>query len=756
MKVSALGLGIAFGIGGIVGVGASGPALAQQEGASRGAGYLEEVIVTARKREERMQDVPVAVSVFGEAELDRRKVLTIQDLEGLVPNLLIDPISFQSNGATVYIRGLGVQDIDRTFNPAVQVVVDGVTYGSSIANQLLNVVDVERVEVLRGPQGTLFGSNAIGGVVNVTRRKPSGTFGFDVEGTIGSYDRRDVEAALDFPIVDGVLAGRVFVASLNNDGPFRNAFDGKRRGYEDKILVSPQLRFTPSDEFEALFTYDYYKDESDWGIAINRSGPNDLLCLGILFFPGDPKCFDPAQDLTTVNQNTPTYLEVETHAANLQLRYSTDRYTIESITGWSRTDEEKQTDFDSIPEDLFASIQPVKDDYFSQEFRITYDHSERLSFLGGTFAAYSEYNEGANSLYIFALLGFPPGTVEVVNRQQETLSFGTFLTANWRVSEQLTVSAGGRFSWEEKDFIYRNGYNQVGGGFWPDAPGFDNVAAGEESWTEFTPRIAVEYRLAPDAMLYFSYAEGFKSGGFNGRGNSTDTIGPYDPEIVDTFELGIKSEWLDNRVRVNAAAFHSDYKDKQEEIIRTNPDTGATITTVDNAGKAKIQGLELEWLAVLPAGFSLGGTVGYLDAEYDRFVSSAFDVANFVDMRRTPEWQYSLTGQFERQVAGVDLSGLVSYRWTDRYATHLGPRFDGGGPAPLINDPRGFVDSVGFLDASIGAEFPVNDVTLGVLLFGRNLTDEVFLAGVAPIANLWAMGGVNPGRTWGLELRARM
>ncbi|MFM8356284.1 MAG: TonB-dependent receptor domain-containing protein, partial [Gammaproteobacteria bacterium] len=255
---------------------------------------------------------------------------------------------------------------------------------------------------------------------------------------------------------------------------------------------------------------------------------------------------------------------------------------------------------------------------------------------------------------------------------------------------------------------------------------------------------------------YFSYAEGFKSGGFNGRGNSADTIGPYDPEIADTFELGLKSEWLDNRLRLNVAAFYSEFTDKQEEIIRTNPDTGATITTVDNAGEAQMQGIELEWLAMLPLGFSFSGTLGYLDAEYDKFVFKDFNVANHVDMRRSPEWQYSLTGQYEGQVAGATLNALVSYRWMDEYASHLGPRYDGGGPSPLWNDPRGIIDSYGTLDASVGVEFMYNEVTLGLMLFGRNLTDEEFLNGVAPIANLWAMGGVYPGATWGLELRARL
>ncbi|MEQ8860417.1 MAG: TonB-dependent receptor [Pseudomonadales bacterium] len=723
---------------------------------SANAGYLEEVIVTARKRSESSQDIPVAVSVFSADELNRRKVLTVEDLEGIVPNLLIDPVDFQSGGAAVYIRGLGVQDIDRTFNPAVQVVIDGVTYGSSIANQMLNIVDVERLEVLRGPQGTLFGSNAIGGVINITRPEPSGEFGVEVEGTFGSYDRADFEVAVNVPIIQNVLAGRLFVARLENDGPFDNAFDGRSRGFEDVLLITPQIKFTPAENFEAVLSYDYYKDESDWGTTHNRSGPNDLLCLGILFFPGQPMCDDPNRDITTFNQDTPSFLDVETRAANLRVRYDVDRIVFESITGWSKTNEKKLTDFDGIPMPLFASSQPVEEIYYSQEFRVSYDHSDRLDFLGGVFGAYDDYQDGANSLFIFDLLGFPPNTVEVVDKQQRTLSFGVFLTGNYQITEALRISAGGRFSYEEKDFIYRNGYNQVGGGFYPDAPGFDNVAPGKESWTQFTPRFAVEYRLSEEVLTYLSYAEGFKSGGFNGRGNSVDTIGPYDPEIVDSYELGLKSELLDNRLRLNVAAFYSDFSDKQEEIIETNPNTGATITTVDNAGQATMKGVEVEWLLAPLSGLSLGGSVGYLKAEYDDFVYGGFDVANFVKMRRAPEWQYSVTGQYERQVGGSLVSGLVSYSWTDDYEPHLGPRFDGGGPSPLWNDPRGRIDAFGTLDASIGVEFMVQGVSLKAMLFGQNLTDKEFLNGVAPVANLFALGGVYPGRSWGIELSARM
>jgi iron complex outermembrane recepter protein len=750
------GSGSTIGIAMLCAVAAIDAAAQPADSAAQTGRFLEEVIVTARKREEGSQDIPLAVTVFGQDELERRKVLTVLDLQSIVPNLVIDPINFQSGGAAVFVRGLGVQDIDRTFNPAVQLVIDGVTYGSSIANQLLNVIDVERLEVLRGPQGTLFGSNAIGGVINIARRQPSGEFGAELKGTFGSYDRRDVEGSIEAPLVEGLLAGRIFFSRLKNDGPFKNLFDGRTRGFEDKVLITPQLRFTPTDDFEAILSFDYYRDRSDWGYAHNRSGPNDLLCLGILFFPGQPLCDDPNRNITQFNQNTPTYLEVDTRAANLRLKHVSEQFVLESISGWSRTREDKLTDFDGIPQDLFASRQPVEEVYYSQEFRLSYDHSDRLNFLGGVFGAYNDYQDGANSFHIFSLLGFPPNTTEVVDKQQRTLSFGVFLTGNWQVTDTFGISAGGRFSYEEKDFIYRNGYNQVGGGFFPDAPGFDNVAPGKKSWTQFTPRVALEYRLNPDVLLYLSYAQGFKSGGFNGRGNSLDTIGPYDPEIVDSYEAGMKSEWWDNRLRVNVAAFYSDFSDKQEEIIRTNPDTGATITTVDNAGKATMQGIEVEWLMVPLQGLSLSGSIGYLKAEYDRFEFGGFDVSDFVKMRRAPKWQYSLTGQYETHVGQAMVTGLVSYRWTDDYEPHLGPRFDGGGPSPLWNDPRGTIDAFGTLDASLSADFVVNGVNLRAMVFGRNLTDKEFLAGVAPIANLWAMGGVHPGRSWGLELSARL
>ena len=309
---------------------------------------------------------------------------------------------------------------------------------------------------------------------------------------------------------------------------------------------------------------------------------------------------------------------------------------------------------------------------------------------------------------------------------------------------------GGRYSYDKKEFIYRNGYNQVGGGFWPDAPGFNNFTAGTESWTEFTPKIALQYEIREDMMAYVSFSQGFKSGGFNGRGNSQDTIGPYDPELVDSYEIGLKSQWWDNRLRFNAVYFSTDYEDKQEEIIRNNPDTGATITAVDNAGDVEIDGVEIDWTLLPFEGLTLTGSIGYLDAEYNSFISDGIQNADFVIVRRAPEWTYSVTAQYDVAIGDGELKGLVSWRSVDEYQSHLGPGTTSGGT--LFNDPRGLVDPDPIVDVSITYTFDVNGHDMYVSAFGKNVTDEVYINGHTNVGSLWSMGSVYPGSVYGFEI----
>ncbi|MFN7399518.1 MAG: TonB-dependent receptor [Sandaracinobacter sp.] len=729
---------------------AGAPALAQQT-ASADEG-VNDIVVTARLRSENLQDVPVAVTVIGRAEIDQRQILDIEGLEAVTPNLVITPNTLTAGGANIWIRGIGVGDIDRSFSPAVQILIDDVRYGSGLSGQLVNTADVEQIEVLRGPQGTLFGANAIGGVIKITRPTPTDELTGRALVTLGSWGQTDFRGAIGGAIIPEKLQARIAVSSLNSDGMYLNEFKGVRRGFTDILAITPTVRFTPTENSEFILTYDYYRNRSDWGLLQNRSNSNDLMCLGILT-GGVPLCDDPNRDLTTFNQDTETFLNIEGHALNFRFNIEAGDSVLSSITGWSSITEDKQTDFDGVPQPVFASIQPVKEEIFSQEFRFDWKPNEKLDLLFGLFGSVTNYVDGANSLFIFSILGFPPNTIEVVDRRQETTSLGAFVSATYRLTDQLSISAGGRYSWEEKDFIYRNGFNQSGGGFFPDADGFNNVARGTASWGQFTPRLGVEYKPNDDLLLYASFTQGFKSGGFNGRGNSEDTIGPYDPEKVNSYELGFKSDWADRKIRLNVAAFYADYQNKQEEIIRTNPDTGATITTVDNAAAVNIYGVEAEWTVLPFTGFTLSGTVAYLNAKYGEFISSGFDVADYVDVRNTPQWQLNFTARYDRDLTeNLGLNTLIAYRWSDTYTPHLGPRFDGGGPSPLWNDPRATVNSFGILDASIGLRFRLgNGKEAQLLAFGKNITDEVFYNFFAPVANLWNMSGVSQRRQWGVQ-----
>ncbi|MFQ3664908.1 MAG: TonB-dependent receptor [Sphingomonadaceae bacterium] len=726
------------------------PALGQAATASSASAF-EDILVTARRTAERLQDVPIAVTAIGQTELERRRIDDIEGLEAIVPNIVITPNRASAGGANIFIRGVGVGDFDRTFNPAVQVLVDEVRSSSSIAGSLVNVVDIERIEILRGPQGTLFGANAIGGVISIIRPRPSDTPGGRVQATLGNFGQVDVRAHVTGPLVEDKLQARISINTLNSNGPFVNEFDGRRRGFNDFLIVTPSLRWTPTERIEFVATYDYSRNRSDWGYLQNRSDSGDLVCIPFLLTTV-PFCDDPNRDLTRFNQDGETFLDVETSVFTFRAEAYLGQVQLTSITGWSDIRERKRTDLDGIPAPVFETEQPVDETLVSQEFRATWQARDNLDILGGVYGASSRYKDGANSFLIFSLLGFPPNTVEVVDRQQKTDSFGLFATANWRFADRWALSAGGRWTRETKDFVYRNGFNQVGGGYWPDAPGFNNEAAGTESWSQFTPRIGLEFRPRTDVLLYGSFSQGFKSGGFNGRGNSEDTIGPYDPEKVNSYELGLKSEWLDRRLRLNLALFYADYRDKQEEIINTNPETGATITLVDNAAQVDIWGVEAEWAAIVAPGLTLSGTAGYLNAKYGEFEYAGVDVTDVIDVRNAPRWQFTLNGQYETRINDrFDFDVLVGYRWTDGYTPQLGPSF-GRSVFPLWNDPRGFIDSFGILDMSAGLSFDVRNARAELRMFVKNATNTIFYSSFTPVATLWASSGVSQPRTFGGQL----
>ena len=707
---------------------------------------VQEVTVTARKREERLQDVPEAITAISGATIDQQQMRDVRDFATLTPNLVINPVAAQANAAAIYIRGFGQQDIDRTYAPAVSVILDGVVQGNSTAEQLLNVFNLSDVEVLRGPQGTLFGPNSIGGVIILNRPKPSGVFGGDVSATFGNYGQKDWKGSLDFPITQD-LAGRIAVGRLEDDGPYYNLFDGRRRGFKNYFAVSTSVLYK-KDRLSIQGTFDWSRDKSDWGVLQNLSNQFDLWC-GTLGY-----CYNPNQNLLVVDQHGPNYLHNDTYAGTFTVNYAlAPNATLTSISGYRRIYERKGTDFDALPVNLFSSVQPVDEEQVTQEVRLNIRPLPRLNVTSGLYYNYDDYSDGVNTLYIFSLFGLPPGATEVVNKHQRTNTYGVFSQADYQITRRLSVTAGLRFTAEEKQFIYRDGFGAAGD-FYPQFNDFSIIASGKHTWTQLTPRLGLNYKINPDILVYASWAEGFKSGGFNGRGNSQDTIGPYNPENVDTFEVGFKGDFLDHRIQTNIAAFYNDYRNKQESVVERNELTGATITPTVNAGSATIQGVEFETLLVPARGVRIRADADYLDAHYDHFVYDGVDVARMVKLLVTPRWKYSITPEYIFQAAGGTVDASLTYSYTSSFETELGPRYDGG-PGPLWNDPRGHIAPPGNLDVSLSYAFDYQSRRYKIAGFGRNVTNNVYIASAAPGANLFNFGTPSRPRTYGVELSAK-
>ncbi len=711
-----------------------------------GGTTVSEVTVTARKREERLQDVPVAITAISAEALDRQQVRDVRDIADITPSLVINPVTLQANGAAIYIRGFGQQDIDRTYAPAVSVVLDGVVSGSSTSEQLLNVYDLAQVEVLRGPQGTLFGPNSIGGVILLDRPKPTGVFGGDASMTLGSYGQHDFKLALDFPIVEGKLAGRITGASLQDDGPYTNDYDGQNRGFKDFQAVSGSLLYT-GGPLSAQLTLDWTHDRSDWGVLDNLSNKYDLWCSVFGY------CYNPNQNLQHVDQHGPNYLRNDTEGVIFNLGYKfNDTTTLTAITGYHRIHERKETNFDGLPVDFFSSVQPVDEQAVSQEVRLNYHPFKGLTVTSGLYYSYDEYDDGVNTLYIFSLLGDGPLT-EVVAKNQRTNSYGVFTQADYQITDRLSITAGLRFTDEEKQYIYREGFGQPGD-FYPAFNNFINVASGKHTWTEATPRAGINYKITPDILTYFSFAEGFKSGGFNGRGTDQQTIGPYNPETTDTYEVGFKGDFLGRRLRTNVAAFWNAYKNKQEAVVEIDKANGATITPTVNAGAATIRGIELELQAVLFKGFTIRANSDYLDAHYNHFVYNGQDVADIVKLLVTPKYDASITPDYRFGLGKGVMDASVTWSFRGDFETELGPRYDGG-PGALWNDPRGHVGPHAPVDAQLTYEFEENGRTYKLSVFGHNLSNAIYIAAAAPAANLFTLGTPSRPRTFGVELSAK-
>jgi len=713
-----------------IGAALAGQAIAQ-ETAPDGT-QVEEIVVTAQKREQNLQDVPVAVSAFGEQQLEAQAVQNLTDLSAKAPNVVLAPVGAYPYASAFFIRGLGFADVESTFEPSVGVEMNGV-YLSRNSGALQDFFDIESVEILRGPQGTLYGRNTIGGVVSVRTKTPTvgDDFSGAVQGTVGDNGRLEGRLALNIPMGD-VFAARVSLLSKQYDGYNHNVTLNKDEGDNEVLSGRFTLVMKPNDVFDATLVADFDRERGSGASFRNAALPGNVYYN---FSPdtGSP-VFTPAQqaqarDVRNVYGNTPTFARIDTWGIALTANYQTDIGTLTSVTGYREFKDQVQSDYDASPVNFFYAYRDQQHEQFSQEVRLAGAVADKLDYVVGVYYLNQNYditNTQGGLIY---------GGAQVPQiASQKNTAWALFGQADYHFNEQLTLTLGGRFSYEEKEFT-----NQPL--FFPASQTY------KADWDNFSPKVGVNYEFSSTLMAYANWSKGFRSGGFNGRAASYTSAGPYDAETVESIEIGVKSELFDRRLRLNGAIFTSTYSDMQ--VGAQGLTTGGVYESiVTNAGEAKIDGVEAEALWVVGGGWRINANIAYLDARFeDNFTDFTSDgIDNPTDnsdlpLAYAPEWSGSFGVNYRRDTAFGEFGFNAN-------AVYMDDIYTSGGVLNRTSDVQ-VRPSNTLYDATISLE---SDKGWRVALWGKNLSDEEVINNTFGLGALGNLRVYSAPRTWGLDV----
>ena len=775
-------------------------ALAQEQRESGASEILEELVVTARRREEGLQNAPIAISAYTGETLEYRGVTKLDEITRFVPNLTIEnnpSFGGASNSAAIYIRGIGQKEFLPTSEPGVGLYVDGVYIARSVG-AILDLIDIERLEVLRGPQGTLFGRNTIGGAINITTvtPEPGDEFGGEIGAAYGTDDRINLRGALNIPMGD-TLAARVSVASFQQDG-YVDRSDGIDLGDDDTITGRLAVAWRPSDRLSLDFRLDATRDKENGpamellgidftdlsqlnglvaavpppmafvhNITTAAVGPGqpcaatDAAGNGITSNPSSPNCYDNRYvGKDGKNDGTaPARSESDVLGLSADISYEiNDNLTLRSITAWRDLDSEFARDGDHSPHRISQFQDTLEQTQFTQELQLLGTY-ERMNWIAGIYY-FAEDGDNENTLD-FTISNFRSGG------EFDNKSMAAFAQLTYDFTDQLHLTVGGRYTDESKKFhpdqvIYQNYYAGISQVLPPghplaalDAP---FLQAGtrilpdlekELEINEFTPMVNLSYDFADNIMAYATYSEGFKSGGFTQRvfppvippftappgTPDIDLIPTYDPEFVDVYELGFKSTLLDGRMRFNGAIFHTDYDDLQVQVF----DSVAPVT--ENIGSASIDGVELEMQTAPGDGWLVEASLSWLDAGYDEIGTDLTLIGSDNEFERVPEWASSVGVSKEFMLNEMG-SLVVRVDWSYRDDTYN----------DAYNTEILKTDAYHLWDASVRWTNTQED--LSVILSGRNLGDEEFLVtGVYGTAFQSYEGIFDRGQQWLFEVR---
>lgn len=740
-------------------------------------GGIADIVVTAQRYDTNLQDTPLSIVAVNADQLTSQGVDSLAGFDSFMPNVSIGGTAGQGSAtANFAIRGIGGAPLGTvTQESAVGVYIDDILFARP-NGALLDLLDVERVEVLRGPQGTLFGRNTAGGAVRYITNRPSDKLEGNVKVTAGSFERIDVAGSINLPLTDGV-ALRLSGARKSREGYINRVIDDVDTGAQNSLTLRGQLRIQPTERLTMDFSADYIRTHDDGQPTVSSGySPTDLYVAALygIAVPGDPPLAATAAARASMralvpgsvspsgytnaaadfafytNQVTgryevygglvPDLNRFESYGFSGTLAYDlSDNVTLKSLTGYRKLDQIQNQDFDRLPLPILQINETIDIEYFTQELQLTGQSlNDRLKWVVGAFyykddaATYRrrfEPNAGANS----ALMGdVGKGTVE--NKAIKTESLAFFGQGTFSITDALSLTAGLRWGQDTKDFTaLRDGRGQecieagavvaaVGTPLSCPPGSVSTVRAQSISgkWTNVTPRIGFEYRWSPEVMTYVSAAKGFKGGGFS---DTVETrcyrallpncgIGEYKPESLWTYEVGVRSDLFDRHLRLNVTAFLTKYKDQQIQLLDSGPPP--LMYTVN--GDSTVKGFEAELTAAPATGLLLRAGLGYVDAKYDepiRGISGRVSLTPDTPYFRSPKWSYTLGANYALELANDSkLAFDLNYGWKSSQASYPNPQ------NMVILPSYGLLN--GRISYNAGAGW-------SLAVFGTNLTNKYYL-----------------------------
>ncbi|MEM1134023.1 MAG: TonB-dependent receptor [Pseudomonadota bacterium] len=686
------------------------------------------IVVTARRKEERLQDVPIAVTAVAGEVLDRRQSENIADIQALIPNATFNPHGGSNNNANVTIRGIGQTDQFFMFDSGVGIYLDDVYLARAQAS-LLETVDIERIEVLRGPQGTLYGKNTSGGAIKVVTRDPiPSAFEGDATVTVGSFDAFTGRLMVNVPVVEDVFGLRATLLVRQRDGFVENLDTGEDTFDRDYIGGQITGLVQLSDRLSFRFAADAMRD---------RSVPAGVTNVNTISLP--PQLNLPPVPVRRTRVGITPQNDQDVFGINGTFRWEGDNFELRWINSYRKLEFQDRFDFDGYAFPLIGSDQTQESDQLSSELQANFGLGDNLDIVAGLYYFQEGTDSFTNVPNNFPVEAAPNFFIFLENNfvqitDLETQSYAAFANFDWQLTDRLSLSGGIRYTLDEKDYDASLS-NDV-------FPQSNFAFASKDNWSAWTPRIALDFQITPEILTYVSYATGFRSGGFNPRAASAEVALPYDTETSETYELGLKSSLFDNRLTWNSAVFYNSFEDYQTNLVTEVGFPPVPTSFFTNAGGFESWGFETEFVARVTNELTFTGQASFFDDQFEDFLDPI--VGNFAD-KRLPNAPHFTAG--------------FSVNYITRLTDNLDLQIDGdvghqsSSFISILNEPDLKRDANTIFNARIAFNF--KDPEMQVFFGGRNLTDEVVIidSRIDPNTYGYNINWFNPPRVFYVGLR---